>query len=166
MGLFPRGALSICLLFTATWSELACAEDVMLKTDQTSLLMLSAEPGTIVIGNPGIADVTLNGKQLFMHGKAPGSTNLMILDTNGNKLADMYVSVSNDSRNLVSVYSGSLKGQTARSTFSCVPDCEPAMVAGDSGVFLQDTIAGNISRSSFATGTKKTNETTAPKPPQ
>ena len=166
MGLFQRCAFSVGFLSLAAWSGLALAEDVTLKTDQTSLLMLSADPGTIVVGNPGIADVTLNGKQLFMHGKSPGSTNLMILDTGGNKLADMYVTVTNDNRNLVSVYSGSAKGATTRNTFSCVPDCEPAMVAGDSSDFLGATIASNGQRSAFATGIIKNNDTSAPKAAQ
>lgn len=166
MSLLQRCAFSASLLSLAAWSGMALAEDVILKTDQTSLLMLSADPGTIVVGNPGIADVTLNGRQLFMHGKSPGSTNLMILDTGGNKLADMYLTVTNDNRNLISVYSGSTKGTATRNTFSCVPDCEPAMVAGDSSDFLGATIASNGQRSSFATGIIKNNDTAAPKTPQ
>ena len=128
--------------------------------------MLSTEPGTIVIGNPGIADVTLNGKQLFIHGKAPGSTNVMIIDVNGNKMSDLDLTVANSYRNMVSVFSGSAKGAATRNTFSCVPDCEPAMVAGDSSDFLAATIADNNQRTAFATGAKKSNETTAPKPTQ
>ena len=166
MGLFQRGALSVCILSLATWSGLAHAEDVILRTDQTSLLMLSAEPGTIVIGNPGIADVTLNGKQLFLHGKSPGSTNLTVLDSNGNKMADMDLTVANDYRNQVSVFSSSPKNAPIRNTFTCVPDCEPAMVAGDSGDYLAATIANNSQREAFATGTKKSTETSAPKPTQ
>jgi hypothetical protein len=145
---------------------LANAEEMILKTDQTSLLMLSAEPGTIVIGNPGIADVTLNGKQLFIHGKAPGNTNVTIIDVNGNKMSDLDLTVANGYRNMVSVFAGSAKGATTRNTFTCVPDCEPAMVAGDSSDFLSATIADNNQRAAFATGVKKSNETAAPKPAQ
>ncbi len=166
MGLFQRGALSVCILSLATWSGLAHAEDVILKTDQTSLLMLSAEPGTIVIGNPGIADVTLNGKQLFLHGKSPGMTNLTVLDSNGNKLADMDLTVANDYRNQVSVYSSSAKAPPTRNTFSCMPDCEATVVAGDAADYLGATISNNSQREAFATGTKKSSETSTPKATQ
>ena len=166
MSLFQRCAFSVGFLSLAAWSGLAVAEEITLKTDQTSLLMLSADPGTIVVGNPGIADVTLSGKQLFMHGKSPGSTNLMILDSDGNKLADMYVTVTNDNRNMVSIYSASPKGVPVRKTFSCVPDCEPAMVAGDASDFLSSTIANNDQRSAFATGITKNNDTATPKAAQ
>jgi hypothetical protein len=167
MGLFRRAAISVGVLSLVTWSGMACAEDVVLKTDQTSLLMLNAEPGTIVIGNPGIADVTLNGKQLFLHGKAPGSTNLTILDASGNKMADMDLTVANDYRNLVSVYSASTKGAPVRNTFTCLPDCEPAMVAGDANDYLGATISGNSQRAAFATGTQlKAGETATPKAAQ
>ena len=130
------------------------------------MMMLTSDPGTVVIGNPGIADVTLKGKQLFLHGKAPGSTNLTILDAAGNKLANLDLTVANDYRNLVSVYSASPKGAPVRATYTCVPDCEPAMVAGDSSTFLTGTMADNSQRAAFATGTKKSNETEAPKPIQ
>lgn len=166
MGLFRHGALSVCFLSLAAWSGLASAEVITLRTDQTSLLMLNATPGTIVIGNPGIADVTLNGKQLFLHGKSPGSTNLTVLDTAGNKIADMDLNVANDYRNQVSVFSSSSKGAPIRNTFSCLPDCEAAMVAGDTGDFLAATIANNSQRGAFAMGTPKSTETSAPKPPQ
>jgi hypothetical protein len=166
MGLLRCGAVSVCLLAIAAVAPAANAEDLILKTDQTSIIMLSADPGTIVVGNPGIADVTLNGKQLFLHGKAPGSTNVTIIDANGNKMSDLDITVSNNYRNLVSVFSASPKGAPIRQTYTCVPDCEPAMVAGDSGDFLAATIANNSQRGAFATGTRKGNETTAPKPAQ
>ncbi len=167
MSLFRRGALMIGLLSLAAWAGPAAAEDVVLKTDQTSLMMLNAEPGTIVVGNPGIADVTLNGKQLFLHGKAPGTTNLMILDGNGERMADLQLIVANDYRNQVSLYSASAKGAPTRSTFSCAPDCEPTVVAGDSADYLSNTISSNGLRASFATGAnKKTNETQVQKPTQ
>jgi hypothetical protein len=166
MGLFRLDVLSVCLLSLGVVVGHARAEDVVLKTDQTSLMMLTADPGTVVIGNPGIADVTLNGKQLFLHGKAPGSTNVTILDANGNKIADMDLLVSNDYRNQISVFSGSAKGTTTRNTFTCTPTCEPAMVAGDTADFLTGTIAGNTQRTAFATGGKTTSDAPPPKTAQ
>lgn len=167
MSLYRRGAVLVGLLSMLAAAAPAGAEDVMLKTDQTSMMMLKADPGTIVVGNPGIADVTLNGKQLFLHGKSPGATNLMILDGNGDKLMEVELIVANDYRNQVSVYSASAKGGSTRTTFSCVPDCEPTVVAGDSGDYLSATISNNTLRSAFATGTtKKSNESLTQKPAQ
>jgi len=69
------------------------AQELVVKTDQTQLISISGTPGTVVIGNPSIADVTVHGNKLFVHGRAFGSTSLIILDENGNQLSALDITV-------------------------------------------------------------------------
>lgn len=120
-------------------------EPLSIKTDSSLLMLASAEPGTIVIGNPSIADVTMNGKQIFIHGRAFGETNLLILDVAGSQIANFDITVVENSSNIVTVYRGTL-----HNTFSCAPNCNPTMMVGDDN--LEKVISQNISKNLFATG--------------
>jgi Flp pilus assembly secretin CpaC len=120
-------------------------EPLSIKTDSSQLLTVSSEPGTVVIGNPSIADVTMNGKQIFVHGRAYGETNLLILDSGGNQIANFDITVVENSQNQVTLYRG-----TAHSTFSCAPNCNATMAVGDEN--LLKVISENMAKNLFATG--------------
>ncbi len=120
-------------------------EPLAIKTDSSLLMTVSAEPGTVVIGNPSIADVTMNGKQIFIHGRAFGETNLLILDVAGSQIANFDITVIENNSNIVTLYRGTL-----HNTFSCAPNCNPTMMVGDDG--LEKVISQNISKNLFATG--------------
>ncbi len=120
-------------------------EPLAIKTDSSLLMTVSAEPGTVVIGNPSIADVTMNGKQMFIHGRAFGETNLLILDVAGSQIANFDITVIENNSNIVTLYRGTL-----HNTFSCAPNCNPTMMVGDDG--LEKVISQNISKNLFATG--------------
>jgi Flp pilus assembly secretin CpaC len=131
---------------------------LLLQTDSSKLLTVSTNPGTVVIGNPAIADVTLNGKQIFIHGHAFGETNLMIMDTAGNQIANFDITVTDNANNTVTLYRG-----TARSSFSCAPSCGAVMMVGDAN--MDEVITQNGKKMMLATG-KYTAEAVAPKPAQ
>ncbi len=62
--------------------NLALAEVVSVVLDQAKLMRLPDRVSTIVIGNPSIADGTLQaGGLLVVTGKGYGTTNMMILDS-------------------------------------------------------------------------------------
>ncbi|MBG1233951.1 pilus assembly protein N-terminal domain-containing protein [Aestuariivirga litoralis] len=127
---------------------------LVVQMDQSQLLELPADPGTIIVGNPSIADVSLNGRQLFVHGHSFGETNLMIFDGKGQKIADFEVTVSHDTQNQLSLYMGNNTNGPTRYTYSCAPNCEQNMMVGDNNTYLQQTLTGNASKLGFATGTK------------
>ncbi len=83
---------ALALAFLHTSASLA-AQELIIKTDQTQLISISGNPGAVVIGNPSIADATVHGNKLFVHGRAYGSTNLIILDENGNQLSTLDITV-------------------------------------------------------------------------
>ncbi len=107
------------------------AETLTLLTDQTQLLALSGTPATVVVGNPSIADVTIQGNEVFLHGKAFGTTNIIIMDAAGTRMADFEVTVMKGGSHDVAVYKAG-----SRYSYVCAPDCEATFHVGDNaGIF-------------------------------
>jgi len=106
----------------------AFASDVIDVTiDFAKIMKLDRPATTLVIGNPGIADATVEDeKTLILTGKTAGSTNLIALDEKGAEVANLVVRVSSDIRQLTTVFYGS-----KRQTFSCSPTCEQVISVGD-----------------------------------
>ncbi len=156
------GTTLSALLILAEQSAFA-GSPITVQTDQTQMIALSAEAGTVVVGNPSIADVSVNGKQVFLHGRAFGDTNVMILDLNGNQLANFDVNVIHEVNNQVAIYS-STTTFAARYTYSCNPTCQRVMIPGDEHVTYQYIVGDNDSKTKLATG-NKTKDVTGQAPP-
>ena len=113
-------------------SPVLAAEAIQVTADQSSLITLPALPSTVVVGNPSIADVTLDGQNLFVHPRGPGLTNIVVLGPDGSTIADYRVHVVYDDPDSVAVYS-----PAGRDTYSCARDCEPVLRIGDSTDFFK-----------------------------
>jgi Flp pilus assembly secretin CpaC len=62
----------------------AGADPFKVKVDQTVLVTLSVAPGSIVVGNPTIANVVLTKEGgMLITGKKNGDTNIVVLDISG-----------------------------------------------------------------------------------
>jgi hypothetical protein len=103
------------------------SEPISVKVNMARILRISAPAATVIIGNPGVADVTIQGPQtLVLTGKSYGQTNLIVLDNMGNPVADTMITVVQAQSDLVTVFLG-----TARTTMSCNPVCQPMIMLGD-----------------------------------
>jgi Flp pilus assembly secretin CpaC len=147
----------IALLASVTVPAFA-GEPLTIQSDSSRLLTVASTPGTVVIGNPAIADVTMNGKQIFIHGRAFGETNLLIMDTAGNQIVNFDITVADSAANTVTLFRG-----TSRYSYSCAPNCGSVMMVGDAN--MEDIITQNGRKSLIATG-KYTSEAAPPKPAQ
>ena len=106
-------------------------EPISVKVNMARILRISAPAATVIIGNPLVADVTIQDPQtLVLTGKSYGETNLIILDTSGSPIADTTISVVQGEADLMTVYMG-----TARTTLSCKPICQPTITLGDDTEF-------------------------------
>jgi Flp pilus assembly secretin CpaC len=161
-------ATAVCTLALWGSSSAFAGSPLAIQTDQTQMIALSTEPGTVVVGNPSIADVSVNGKQVFMHGRAFGDTNVIILDTNGNQVANFDVTVTHAANNEVAIFSAnSLKEyRAARVSYSCDPLCQRLMIPGDDFETFKNIVAMNTSKAGLATGNKATDVTAPPTAPQ
>jgi Flp pilus assembly secretin CpaC len=141
--------LSALALLTAAGAPAMASEQLTVQTDKTQLISVSAEPGTVVVGNPSIADVTVSGKQIFVHGRAFGDTNLMILDAAGNQIANFDITVAHNPTNAVALYRAGV-----RTSYTCAPLCEVTMQPGDPLSYTDELIKVNGSKAGLATGVK------------
>jgi len=116
------------------------ATPINVKVNMARILKISAPAATVIIGNPGVADVTIQDPQtLILTGKSYGQTNMIALDAKGNPIADTLVEVIQDQADTVAVYNGG-----ARSTFACAPRCQPMVMLGDDANYANGA-AGMIS---------------------
>lgn len=112
---------------------------ISVKVNMARILRISAPAATVIIGNPGIADVTIQDPQtLVLTGKSYGQTNMIVLDDSGNPIADTLVNVVQAQADLVTVYLG-----TARITLACSPVCQPTIMLGDDTNFSSQAIASS-----------------------
>ncbi len=115
------------------------SEPISVKVNMARILRISAPAATVIIGNPGVADITIQDPQtLVLTGKSYGQTNLIVLDSMGNPIADTTVTVVQAQPDLVTVYFG-----TARNTLSCQPICQPTIMLGDDTGYSSDTYASS-----------------------
>ena len=121
--------------------------------DRSQLMMLSADPGTVVVGNPSMADISVNGRQLFISGHSAGETNLMVFDQSGEKIGDYDITIMQVGENSLTVFKGSPAG-TARFSFACAPICERTMMVGDPDPVLQSLVSANTAKYGFSQGIK------------
>jgi Flp pilus assembly secretin CpaC len=126
----------------------APAADVAVILDQAKLIKLPDKVATIVIGNPLIADASLQaGGLMVVTGKGYGTTNLVVLDRTGAVLMEKSILVQGPRANVVVVYRG-----VERESYSCAPNCERRITLGDSNAYFESTIAQTAARSGLAQG--------------
>ncbi|MBC7831278.1 MAG: pilus assembly protein N-terminal domain-containing protein [Hyphomicrobium sp.] len=112
------------------------AADLLVRYDQSQLIRLPRPVSEIIIGNPSIADVNVQGGNLLVvTGKTFGVTNIIALDADKNVIQDQRVIVEQDDRRTVVVYRGAL-----RHSYTCAPTCTPAPVVGDAQQFFEETL--------------------------
>jgi hypothetical protein len=103
---------------------------------------------TLVIGNPLIADATVqSGGLMVITGKGYGSTNLIALDRGGAVLLETTILVKGPRAHTVVVYRG-----VSRETYSCAPFCEPRIVPGDANAFFENILGQTATRAGLAAG--------------
>ncbi len=123
-GALKRASLAIGVLLSP---NLAAAEDLIVQYDQARLLRLPEPAANIIIGNPSIADVTLQSAELLIiTGKTFGVTNMIIMDKNDKIILSQRLMVKSDDQKVVSLQRG-----ISTTTFACMPKCEPMLKVGD-----------------------------------
>ena len=88
--------------------------------NQAKIVKLSRAADTIVVGNPAIADASVQDPTtIILTGKGFGVTNLVVLDQAGNPVVDEQVTVVRQNAASVRVYR-----RAEVQTLSCTPYCE------------------------------------------
>lgn len=142
-------ALAVALCGTAAAaSPRGKSDSVMVMVDHAKVVRLPEKAQTVVVGNPAIADVSVqrNGV-MIVTGKSFGVTNLIALDANGTLLAESMVRVGAASDEVLTVQRG-----MDRESYACNPNCEPSIQMGDAQPFFGRAAGQTSARNALATG--------------
>jgi len=111
--LFAAGALGLA-------TPAAADAGIQVEMNQAKIVKLARPADTIVVGNPLIADASVqDASTIVLTGKGFGVTNLVILDGDGNPIVDEQVTVVRQAASSVRVYR-----RADIQTLSCTPYCE------------------------------------------
>ena len=95
-------------------------QGVHVVLNQAKIVKLTRPADTIIIGNPEIADASVqDSRTIVLTGKGFGVTNMVILDVDGKPIVDKQVVVSRQTSEYVRVYR-----RANIQTLSCTPYCE------------------------------------------
>lgn len=104
-------------------------EAIAVHLDQAKILKLPERATTVVIGDPLIADMSIQpGGLAVLTGKGYGETNVIVLDKSSAVLLEKTIEVKAPEEPLVTVYRGNMG---TRQTYSCTPECAPRVTLGD-----------------------------------
>ncbi|MGV8855928.1 MAG: pilus assembly protein N-terminal domain-containing protein [Devosia sp.] len=120
-------------------SALADGAPINVSVNMARILRINASAATVIVGNPGIADVTIQDpKTLILTGKSFGQTNLIVLDSAGNPIADTLIEVVQMQAGVTTVYQGQ-----ARTSLACAPVCQNVIMMGDDPSFSAQAVASS-----------------------
>jgi Pilus formation protein N terminal region len=140
-----RRTAQFATLLVVAVSSAAGAETIVVTMDQAKLARVPPRTATLVVGNPLIADVTVQaGGAMVITGKGYGVTNLIALDLNGRQLFDKLVRVQGPAESVV-VYRGG-----ARESYICEPNCERRITLGDTADYFDATLSQTSARNGRA----------------
>lgn len=123
-------------------------DPISVMVDRAKVMRISAPAATVVIGNPAIADASVQDRQtIVLTGKVAGITNLVILDAKGQLIADELINVEKPDKGYVTVQRGG-----SRYTYSCTPSCNTAMEPGDATDYFSQASSQMTARGTMATG--------------
>jgi Flp pilus assembly secretin CpaC len=140
-------ALGLCVVSAG----MGMAQDgapINVNVNMARILRINAAAATVIVGNPGIADVTIQDPQtLILTGKSYGQTNLIVLDARGEPIADTMIEVVQMQAGVTTVYNG-----LARQSLACAPVCQPIIMMGDDPAFTSGAVASSQVVQSTAAG--------------
>lgn len=144
-------ALAVAVTAPASAAPQGSRDTVSVMVDHAKVVRLPEKAQTVIVGNPGIADVSVqkNGV-MVVTGKSFGVTNLIALDAGGALLAESLVRVGAASDSVLTVQRG-----LERESYSCTPICQPSVQLGDASRYFSEAGGQINARNALATGASR-----------
>lgn len=112
---------------------------IKVTLNQVTLVKLNDQIADALVGNPAIADITIQtGKTFVITGKSYGSTNVILLNKKGDTIFNKTISVDDQQDEIVRLHRGK-----ARISYTCSPNCQPTPTLGDDNEYMK-AVADNI----------------------
>lgn len=118
----PRSSLSIAAFLAAAAFVVPAkaGAGIEVTMNQAKIVKLSRPADTVVVGNPAIADASVqDASTIVLTGKGFGVTNLVVLDQEGSPIVDEQITVVRQAASSVRIYR-----RAEVQTMSCAPYCE------------------------------------------
>jgi Flp pilus assembly secretin CpaC len=140
--------LPALLMLTPCPAAAGSRDLVVVTVDRARIARIPEKTQTLVIGQPGIADVTMlkNSGMGVITGKSFGETNLIALDGEGNMLGEWIIRVGADRADLL------VQNGLNRESYICAPDCLPTVELSDSKTIATDRAAAVTAHMGFSAG--------------
>ena len=135
--------LLFATLITASTGTMAADKMIGTKENSQSIIKVTLNQATLVqledrisdaiIGNPSIADITMqSGKTFVLTGKSYGRTNIMLMNKKGEIIFNRSIHVDDDLTNIVRIQRGAI-----RVSYTCTPNCQPTPTIGDHEEYMK-----------------------------
>jgi Flp pilus assembly secretin CpaC len=138
----PAAILALSMLIgSMLFPGIAAAVDapINVNVNMARILRINASAATVIVGNPGIADVLIQDPQtLVLTGKSYGQTNLIVLDSEGQPIADTIIEVVQMQAGTLTVFQGQ-----SRTSLACAPICQSTVTMGDDASFTSQAVASS-----------------------
>ncbi len=129
-------------------SGLVHAEEIIVKVDQAKLLHLKKQSSDVIVGNPSIADISVQSKNLLViTGKSYGSTNIIALDSQKNIIVEAVINVVSDDLQTVALFKGSMK-----QSYNCAERCVSVLSIGDATEYFKNNQTATSNKFGLASG--------------
>ena len=141
---------SVCSIFLLITTDLSANEaeiitqskstkPIHVTLNQITLIKLKEKISDALVGNPAIADITIQtGKSFIITGKSYGRTNIILLNGKGETIFNKSITVDDQNENVVRIHRG-----IARVSYTCSPNCQPTPTLGDDPAHAK-TLSENI----------------------
>jgi Flp pilus assembly secretin CpaC len=133
------GLVAFAAIMLSTAMAAAASGDdnvIAVNVDQAKIVRMPEKITTIVVGNPLIADVTMQaGGVIVVTGKGYGATNMIAMDKAGVVLLDRTIQVEGPTDRLVTIYRG-----VERESYSCMPVCQRRVTLGDNDGYFKSAM--------------------------
>jgi Flp pilus assembly secretin CpaC len=135
-------------LAAPTCAQSAQGDLVFVTVDKARVARIPDRTQTLIIGQPGIADVTMlkNSGMGVITGKSFGETNMIALDAQGEMLGEWTIRVTGQKEDLL------VQNGLNRESYICAPQCLPTIDLADAKGVAGDRAAAVAAHSAFAAG--------------
>ena len=144
----PLCWLAMAFFLAAGAAAVRADDTIVVHLDEARVIKLPDRATTVVVGNPLIADLSVQpGGLAVITGKGYGATNFIVMDRGGAVLLEKTVEVQGPNDKIVVVYRG-----VDRETYSCTPICSPRITLGDDSDYFTKVLTEASTRNAQASG--------------
>lgn len=117
------GAVALTGGAASAWAQQSPVQPLLVTANKATIVRLAGQAQNVIIGDPRVVDITVETRSmLVLFGRAPGETNLIVLDSQNREILSVPVVVATEKDRHVSVVSAGKTGY-AEVVYNCAERC-------------------------------------------